>query len=139
MSLWYLSFQGVDMKKFTLVLTGLGIAFLYSAGIVLAEDAAIQTMARITMNLNHFPTDDDKAALKGIVDSDDSSEEAADIAMALANFEHKVLEKDTERLSDIINDDSTGADARKLATILLRVNHSPSDEDKTALAALTGK
>ena len=124
------------MKKFTLFLAVFGITLLCSTGVVLAGEGAIQTMARITKSLNHFPSGDDKAALQGIIDSDDSSEEEAGIAMALANFEHKVLEKDTERLSDIIDDDSSGADARELASVLLRTNHSPSDEDKTALAAL---
>jgi hypothetical protein len=124
------------MNKFALVLTGIAITSLFSTGIVLADDAAIKTMARITMSLNHFPSDDDKAALKGIIDSDDSTEEAADIAMAIANIEHKVLEKDTDRLEDIIGDGSAGADARTLASILLRINHAPSDEDKTTLAAL---
>lgn len=124
------------MKKITLFLAVLGITLLCSTGVVQAEDGAIQTMARITMSLNHFPSDDDKAVLNGIIDSDDSSEEEADIAMSLANFEHEVLEKDTERLSDIIDDDSSAADARKLASIVLRINHSASVEDKTALAAL---
>jgi hypothetical protein len=124
------------MNKFALVLTGIAITSLFSTGIVLADDAAIKTMARITMSLNHFPSDDDKATLKGIIDSDDSTEEAADIATAIANIEHKVLEKDTDRLEDIIGDDSAGADARTLASILLRINHAPSDEDKTTLAAL---
>ncbi len=124
------------MNKFALVLTGIAITSLFSTEIVLADDAAIKTMARITMSLNHFPSDDDKAALKGIIDSDDSTEEAADIAMAIANIEHKVVEKDTDRLEDIIGDDSAGADARTLASILLRINHAPSDEDKTTLAAL---
>lgn len=125
------------MKKFAVVLTGIGIILLSSTGTVLAEDGAIQMMARIAMNLNHFPSDDDKAKLKGIIDSDDSTDEEADIAMVISNMEHKVLEKDTERLEDIINDDSSAADARQLASILLRINHTPSDEDKAALAALT--
>jgi len=131
-----LSFQGVDMKKFTLVLTALGVSLLCSSGVVLAADAAIQTMARITMNLNHFPSDDDKAALKGIIDSDDATDEEAELAMAITNIEHKVAEKDTERLMDIVNDDEAGPDAQQLAGILLRINHSPSDADKAALAAL---
>jgi hypothetical protein len=124
------------MKKFALLVTGIGITLLFATGVVLADDGAIQTMARITMSLNHFPSDDDKAELQRIIDSDDSTEEAAEIAMAIANIEHTVLEKDAERLSDIISDDSTGANARKLANILLRIKHTPSDEDKTALAAL---
>lgn len=124
------------MNKFAFVLTSMAITSLLSSGIVLADEPAIKTMARITMNLNHFPSDDDKATLKGIIDSDDSSEEAADIAMAISNMQHKVLEEDVDRLEDIISDDRTGADARKLASILLRVNHTPSDEDKKTLAAL---
>ena len=124
------------MNKFAFVLTAIAITSLFSSGIVLADDAAIKTMARITMNLNHFPSDDDKATLKGIIDSDDSTEEAADIAMAIPNMQHKVLEEDVDRLQDIISDDTTDADARKLAGILLRINHAPSDEDKKTLAAL---
>ena len=124
------------MKKFALLVTGIGITLLFATGVVLADDGAIQTMARITESLNHFPSDDDKATLEGIINSDDTSDEEADIAMAIANIEHKVIEKDIERLSDLINDDSTGEDARKLAGILLRINHAPSDEDKATLAAL---
>ena len=125
------------MKKFALLLTGIGMILLFSTGAARADDnGAIQTMVRITMSLNHFPSDDDKAELRRIIDSDDSTEEEAEIAMAIANIEHKVVEKDAERLSDIISDDSTSANARKLAGILLRINHAPSDEDKTALAAL---
>jgi hypothetical protein len=125
------------MKKFALVLSGIGISLLFSSWVVLADDGAIQTMARITMSLNHFPSDGDKAELQGIIDSDDATEDEADIAMALVNFEHKVMDGDTERLADIVNDDSAGADVRKLASIVLHINHAPSDEDKAALAALT--
>lgn len=127
------------MKKFALILASIGITWLASTGLAVADEGAIQTMARITMSLQHFPSDDDKAVLQGIIDSDDATEEEADIAMALADFEHKVLKKDTERLTDIINDDSTDADARELASILLRINHTPNDEDKAALAALAAE
>tara|TARA_R110002096_G_scaffold148274_7_gene308873 strand:+ start:3112 stop:3495 length:384 start_codon:yes stop_codon:yes gene_type:complete len=126
------------MNKFAFVLTAIAITSLFSSGIVLADEAAIKTLARITMNLNHFPSDDDKAILKGIIDSDESSDEAADIAMAISNMQHKVLEDDAERLEDLISDDQIGADARKLASILLRINHAPSEEDKKTLAALAG-
>ena len=124
------------MNKFAFVLTAIAITSLSSSGIVLADEAAIKTMARITMNLNHFPSDDDKATLKGIIDSDESTDEAADIALAISNMEHKVSEDDVERLQDIISDDRTDADARTLASILLRFNHAPSDEDKKTPAAL---
>ncbi len=124
------------MKKFAFVLTGLSFALLSSTGVVLAADEQIQKMAQITMSLNHYPSDDDKAALKEIIDSDESSEEEADIAMAITNIEHNVVEKDTERLSDIVSDEESEEDARKLASILLRLKHTASDEDKVELAAL---
>ena len=124
------------MNKLAFVLTGIAITSLFSSELVLADDAAIKTMARITMNLNHFPSDDDKATLKGIIDNDVSTEEAADIALAISNIQHKVAEKDTVRLENIISDDSADANARKLASILLRIHHKPSADDKKALAAL---
>ena len=124
------------MNKITWLLACMGISALFADGAVLADGGAIQTMARITMHLNHFPTDEEKADLEAIVDSDESSEEEAAIAMALANMQHKVSEKDAARLADIVDDDTADADARELAGILLRVNHKPSDEDRAALSAL---
>ena len=76
------------------------------------------------------------AVLATIIESDDSSEEEAALAMALANMEHKVKAADAERLLDIVDDDLSDESARKLAAVLLRINQSPSDEDKLTLTAL---
>jgi hypothetical protein len=88
------------------------------------------------MDLDQHPTEEEKGILKAIIDSDDSSEEEAAIAMALSNIEHKVKPADAERLADIVDDDLSDASARRLAEILLRINRSPGDDDKVALAAL---
>ncbi|MBT8079295.1 MAG: hypothetical protein KJO31_12020 [Gammaproteobacteria bacterium] len=101
-----------------------------------ADTDNLQTLARITMTLNHYPSDAEKATLKAIVDSDDSSEEEASIAMALYNMQHKVKEKDAERLMDIVDDETSNPVAKDIASILLEVNHSPNDADKAKLAAL---
>lgn len=127
------------MKKITLVLAGMGVTLLFATELVLADGGAIQTMARITLSLNHFPSDDDKAELQDIIDSDDSTEDEADIAMAIADIQHKVSKKDAARLADIINDDSAEAEARELAGIVLRINHSAGDKDKAALSALAAE
>ncbi len=127
------------MNGIRYTLAGLGAAMLLCAGVVHAESDAIRTMARITMSLNHYPSDEDKAALKAIVDSDDSSEEEASIAMALSNMQHKVSEKDAERLADIVDDETSDAAARQLAGILLGINHAPGADDKAALAKLAGQ
>lgn len=124
------------MKTFLTVLTGLALSLCLASGTAIAGSEAIQTMARITMNMNHFPSDADKAVLKQIIDSDDASEDEADIAMVISNIEHTIREKDIERLEDIIADDSAEDDVRELARILLRVNHKANDGDKATLAAL---
>jgi len=124
------------MKKIPFALAGIGMALLLAAGPVVADTETIQTLARITMNLDHHPSNEDRAILKAIIDSDDSSEEEAAIAMALSNMEHKVKPADAERLADIVDDDLSDALARRLAEILLRIDNSPGDDDKVALAAL---
>lgn len=124
------------MRTSRTFLAAVSVAALFAAGVVAAGGHALKTMAEITMNLNHYPSDDEKATLKAIIDSDDSSEEEAAIAMALTNMQHQVTEDDAERLADIVADDAADAGARKLAGILLKINHRPSDDDKKTLAAL---
>ena len=94
------------MRNIPIGPTWLLLGLVATGSLALADSDAIRSMARITMNLNHFPSDADKEALKSIVDSDDSSEEEASIAMALMNLQHKVGEADAERLADIVDDDS---------------------------------
>jgi len=124
------------MNKIRFALAGIVVTLLLATGLVFADSAAIRTMAKITMSLNHFPSDDDKAALKAIIDNNESSEEEAAIALALSNMQHKVTVTDAERLADIVDDPESDGSARELSGILLGVNHAPSDEDKAALAAL---
>jgi hypothetical protein len=127
------------MNKTPFAVLPISVALLFISGLAVADSAATQTLARVTMNLNHFPSDEDKVALKEIIDNDDSSEEEAAIATALSNMQHKVTEVDANRLADIVDDDESDATARKLAGIVLGINHAPSDDDKAALAALAGE
>lgn len=126
------------MNKIRFTLAGVIALTMLTVGLAHAESDAIETMAKITMNLNHFPSDDDKAALEAIVDSDESSEEEAAIAMALTNLQHKVTEADAERLTAIVEDPESDASARELAGIVLKINHAASADDKAVLATLAG-
>lgn len=126
------------MKAITIFWAGISVVLMFAAGPVAAGSDVLQTLARITMNLNHFPSDEDKALLETIIDSDDASEEEAAIAMALANMQHKVTQADAERLADIVDDELADPEARQLAGTLLGINHSASDEDKVILAELAG-
>ena len=88
-----------------------------------ADTAAIRTMADITMNLNHFPSESDKQMLAAIINSDDSSESEIAVATAISNIEHQVAAGDKEKLHSIIVDDSIPAELRTVASILISVNH----------------
>jgi hypothetical protein len=122
-----------------LFLAGILVALLLAAGPAAGDSETLRILARITQNLEHNLTEEDKVVLKSIVDSDDSSEEEAAIAMALANMQHEVAGADAERLRDIVDDDLSDASARKLAAILLRINQNPADDDKLTLANLAGE
>jgi hypothetical protein len=124
------------MRKSGFVVAAIGVATFFAAGLAVAETETIKTLAQITMNLNHYPSEEEKAILNAIIESDDSLEEEAAIAMALVNMQHTVTTADAERLADIVDDDFSDDSARKLAGILLTINHSPSDEDKAVLASL---
>jgi len=124
------------MNRTRLVFGAISILALLTGGLAFADSEGVRTMAKIAMSLNHFPSEEDKAALKSIVESDESSEEEASIAMALSNLQHKVTEADAERLQDIVDDESSDEAARELAGIVLSINHSARDEDKAALATL---
>jgi hypothetical protein len=105
------------MKTGGFALAAIGFALFLVAEIVAADTATFR-------------------ALNAIIESDESLEEEAALAMALVNMEHKVKTADAERLADIAEDDFYDESVRKLASILLNINHSPSDEDKVVLAAL---
>ena len=122
-----------------LILAGFLVALLTAAAPACADPEALGTLIRITKNLEHYPTEEDNVVLKAIVDSDDSTEEEAAIAMALSNMQHTVTAGDAERLQDIVDDDLSNVTARMLAGILLKIKHSPGDDDQAALAKLAGE
>ena len=124
------------MRTISFLLAMTIAAGLLAGGPVYADSGAIRTMANIAMNMNHFPSDEDKAALKTIIDSDDASDEEAEIALAMSNMEHKLSEEDAERLQDIVDDPDADEDAQALARVLLGFNHSAGSEAKATLAAL---
>ena len=126
----------VEMRIPRLVLAIFSIAALFGGALTIADGHAIKTMANIAANLNHFPSDDDKAALQGIIDSDSSSAAETAIATALMNLQHKVSEGDAAKLLAVVEDDSADESARMLASIVIGINHSAGDEAKAALAAL---
>jgi hypothetical protein len=102
----------------------------------LAASTAVREMAGIVMNLNHYPSDAEKAGLRSIVSDKGSTEQERVIATALSNLEHKVAAGDAEKLKQVMNDMSAPAEVRDLAGIVLKISHKPSKEDKRKLETI---
>jgi hypothetical protein len=97
--------------------------------LVFAGTVATRTMADITMNLSHFPSDSDKQKLAAIINSDDSSESEKAVAAAISKIEHQVSDGDKEKLKSIVGDDATPAELRAVASVLINVMHTPTESD----------
>jgi hypothetical protein len=132
---------GGNMNKSALIskLTALALLLLLGASpaLVQADDAAAaRTIASILTDLNHFPSDEDKAALMEIAGDSSNSEAYRTIAEAVHNIQHSATDADKARLSEIIDNGSAPADARALAEIIMGISHVPSDTAKVRLAAI---
>ena len=110
---------------------------LIITNLAFADAAATRTMADITMNLNHYPSDSDKQMLAAIANSDDSSESEIAVATAISNIKHQVTAGDKEKLNSIIGDDSNPAELRAVASILISINHRPTESDIEQLRKIT--
>ena len=121
------------MKTDKLVLSIVCAAPLIFASLASADTATVQTMADITMNLSHFPSDSDKQKLSAIIASGDSSKTERTVATAIMNIEHRVTDADKNMLSSINGDDSAPTELRTLAGVLININHSPSESDAAKL------
>jgi hypothetical protein len=97
-------------------------------------DEAVSTMANIVVNLKHFPSDSDKAALAAIAESD-SDDAVKAIAVAIANISHKATDADKATLAAIVADDSQDAAVRALAGVVGSLTHLPNAD---AIATLQG-
>jgi len=101
----------------------------------IAASDAVKTMAGIMMGLNHYPSDSEKATLKGIVDGKASDAEKA-CATAMINLQHAATDADKATLNGVISDKKTPEDVRALAKIIVGLNHKPSEGDKETLKEL---
>ncbi|MPZ18973.1 MAG: hypothetical protein GEV06_13815 [Luteitalea sp.] len=101
-----------------------------------AETKAVQTMAGILLKLNHFPSDGDKEALKGIVENEETSEHERVVAQALINLEHKVSADGKPKLEALLKDESASESVKTLAMVLVNLAHTPTEADKEKLQKL---
>ena len=116
----------------------LAVAITLAAPALAAESAATETIAEVLLDLNHFPTDEDKRELEDLIAADTTTEEERALATALMNVEHKVQAGDREALQSILDDPQGTPTAKELAQILLDLNHRPSEDGKRKLKLLAG-
>ena len=101
------------------------------------EGKAVQTMAAILINLQHFPTEADKQTLKHIAEDKSVTANERTVARALMNVQHTVAAADKPLLESIVKDDKASSSVKTLASVLLNLKHMPSAGDKEKLKSLT--
>jgi len=101
-----------------------------------AENSPAQVIAQILINLNHFPSDEEKAMLKEITTSASASDAEKTIAGILINIQHSASDGDKAELKKVMEDASASKENQQLAEIVHNLNHKPSDEDKNTLQAI---
>lgn len=115
------------------------IAFSYSVAANERESfsrSSIQTMAMILSDLNFSPRPADKAVLRKIIDSDQSTKYERKVAAAILNIQSSVASTDRRLLRRVTDDRSAPTEVRKLAEILIHISQEPSGSDRQVLEEL---
>ena len=120
--------------KFLLIPLLLGLMLVSSPAAMAGP--AIQEMVGIMLNLNHYPSDSEKASLQKIIDDGSSSQDERTIATALMHMHHTVSDDDKAKLMGIANNDMAPDPDRKVAEILAHMEHHASSADKKVLQTL---
>ena len=121
----------MSVKKIALAAVT-AVSLVMATAVWAAGDKPLVVMAKITKNLNHFPSDSEKAELKKIIDSDKATPAEKIIATALINLNHSPQPEDLKKLETVQSTDP----AFKLAEIVKKLNHKPSAEDKKTLDSI---
>ncbi len=124
------------MKKMAARLLAAALACMLSPAALADDEAAARTIARVLTGLNHFPSDEDKAALRAVAEDDGVGRAFRAVARAVANIQHSVGDADRQALNRIVEADRAAEEAKALARIALGLNHRASDAAKAQLAAM---
>ncbi len=117
-------------------LRSLLLVLAFASPFAFAGGGPVSKMADILVDLNHYPSAEEKEKLKAIANDQDNSDAVQAVANALRNMEHKVGEEDAAKLQAITSDESASEDVRKLAEVLLNINHKPGPEQVETLKSL---
>ncbi len=120
------------MKK----LIAAALIFAFAPFVYADNDQATEVIVGVLANLNHFPSDDDKAALQGLIDDDGVGPAFKAIAGAVMGIEHSASEEGKAAMAQVIASENADPRAKAIAGVVADLNHGASDEAKAALQGL---
>lgn len=103
---------------------------------VYADEAAQQQMAGILVELNHFPTEEDKASLQALTADSSLSEAERTLASVLMTLRHMPTAAEKAQLQAIADNDNSPQAVRDLAAVLHGLQHRVDAEGREMLAAI---
>jgi hypothetical protein len=122
------------MKVFLILL--LSTLMLTASPMAIAAESAVSEMATIIIELNHYPTAEDKKVLTHIINDPHATAGEKVIAAALMRMQHRVNDEDADKLRRLAADDSVAEAERELAEIFLTIAHHPTKTDIKRLKAV---
>ena len=112
------------------------LAGLASAPLAAQQSKPVQTMAKILLTMNHFPSDAEKATLKQLADDKATTAQERILLSALTNVQHTLAAGDKAKVEGLLKDPAASEGVKTIATILSKLNHQATDADKAALKKL---
>ena len=103
------------------------------------KDAIIIKMADIMINLEHFPTEDEKKKLQSVLDSASSTDQEKIIANAIMHIQHSPTVEDKDKLQLIMDNTVATSTVNTLAKIVQSFSHGISKTDKRKLQTIKFK
>jgi hypothetical protein len=103
------------------------------------KDAIIIQMADIMINLEHFPTADEKKKLQSVLDSVASTDQEKIIANAIMHIQHSPTVEDKDKLQLIMDNTVATSTVNTLAKIVQSFSHGISKTDKRKLQTIKFK
>ena len=103
------------------------------------KDAIIIKMADVMINLEHFPTADEKKKLQSVLDSVSSTDQEKIIANAIIHIQHESTVEDKEKLQIVIDNTVATSTVNTLAKIVQSFSHGISKTDKRKLQTIKFK
>ena len=100
------------------------------------QSKAVQTMAKVLLSLNHFPSDAEKQTLKQIADDKATTAQERVLLSALASIQHTLSAGEKAKVEALLKDPAATEGVKTIATVLSKLNHMASDADKAALKKL---